>query len=384
MRNISNRKFPIVLIDGPINTSEFVKPVRESGWHLLNVSNTGGIIPTESDLIGAIVGWPIDHPRLHWLRKLNCPVVRVGLLPNPKDVKVPAVISDLKAIGRMAADHLIERHFQHFGFIGNNPWEKGRPGKTLYHAFSEQAKKHGGEIHLLRIKHFKNHGILDRSQKLYKKVKEWLNKCPKPIGIFAYHDWLASQIIIICHKTGLAVPEQVSVIGHGNVEKICETALLTITSIDTGQSIKAKEAVSILHRIIKGKSLPKSPVFIPPVAVIERESTDILAVNDQLVTKVIRFIWDNLDQQLTIEEIAGKFGVSRPVLDRKFKLALGRSPNTERQRKRLEKCTALLRGTNMNITDIAKYVGFPSISYFYRSFQKEFGMTPRAYRIGKD
>ncbi len=112
-----------------------------------------------------------------------------------------------------------------------------------------------------------------------------------------------------------------------------------------------------------------------------RQSTDVLAVSDPIVAKALRFIWNNLELQLSIEEIALEVGVSRSILDHAFKRSLGRTPNAERQRKRLENCAELLRSTDLNISEIGEQVGLVSIPYLHTTFKAEFGMTPREFRL---
>ena len=50
------------------------------------------------------------------------------------------------------------------------------------------------------------------------------------------------------------------------------------------------------------------------------------------------------------------------------------------QRKRFQKAVYLLVETELTVEDIALEVGYENQSYFYRQFQKRYGMTPKKYR----
>ncbi len=54
------------------------------------------------------------------------------------------------------------------------------------------------------------------------------------------------------------------------------------------------------------------------------------------------------------------------------------------QKKRLEQACFLLRSTALSVTDISLAVGYDNFSYFHRIFRREYGMTPRSYRIQKE
>ena len=73
--------------------------------------------------------------------------------------------------------------------------------------------------------------------------------------------------------------------------------------------------------------------------------------------------------------------VSRSSLTRAFRHCLQRSVHDEIRRKRLAHCTKLLCKSGMTIADIAAASGFPAEAYLYQAFKKEFGMTPREYRV---
>jgi LacI family transcriptional regulator len=132
--------------------------------------------------------------------------------------------------------------------------------------------------------------------------------------------------------------------------------------------------------MMDGKAAPKSPTMVRPGGVVTRRSTDVLAVPDTGVARAMRFMWDHLDQNLSVDDIAAEAGMQRRKLERAFRRHLGRGVNAELRRKRLERCCELLRTTRISVTDLAPTVGFRSKDYLHAAFQRTFGTTPQKFR----
>lgn len=98
---------------------------------------------------------------------------------------------------------------------------------------------------------------------------------------------------------------------------------------------------------------------------------------DKFITELKAYILKNIDQpNLTGDAIGRQFGMSRVHLYRKLK-ALTNSSVTEFVKKnRLERARELILEGELNISEITYKTGFSSVSYFSRTFKKEFGVTP--------
>jgi LacI family transcriptional regulator len=158
-------------------------------------------------------------------------------------------------------------------------------------------------------------------------------------------------------------------------------APVALSSIDRNNAEYGRQAVALLKRLMEGAPDPTGPIMIQPKQVITRMSTDVLAVNDPQVAKAIRFIWDHLDQDLSVDHVAHEVGANRRQLERAFNKYLKRGVHAELRRKRLERCCELLRTTNLTIADLAPKAGFRSADFLHATFKKEFGITPRQYRL---
>ncbi|MFY1670233.1 helix-turn-helix domain-containing protein [Plantactinospora sp. WMMB334] len=103
-------------------------------------------------------------------------------------------------------------------------------------------------------------------------------------------------------------------------------------------------------------------------------------IGDARIRRAIEMMRENLDQQLTLEDIAGSVWMSVYHFLRVFKAATGQTPRRYLTRLRLRAALRLLRGGDLSITEVALRCGFSSPSSLSAAFSRETGMTPHAFR----
>jgi AraC family transcriptional regulator len=96
--------------------------------------------------------------------------------------------------------------------------------------------------------------------------------------------------------------------------------------------------------------------------------------------RVIEYIEENLDSDLTLEAMAAEVDISPIYLARAFKAAVGQSPHRYVLSRRVERAKELLRNTEMPVVDVALSSGFSSQSHLSYWFQRSVGVSPGAYR----
>lgn len=98
------------------------------------------------------------------------------------------------------------------------------------------------------------------------------------------------------------------------------------------------------------------------------------------ISPALQLIENCFADRLTLDEMADAVMVSRSHLCTLFNTALGISPISYRNARRLAEGQRLLRSTNMTIYEIAYTVGFSSVQEFNRLFLKEVGVQPLQFR----
>jgi LacI family transcriptional regulator len=350
---------------------------RELEWQLVDVDNYRGELPPGLEPQGALTTLLPSDDLVKALLARRCPVVRLGHLPHPEDNLVPAVMEDRRAFGRLAADHFSERGFRHVAYRAHLPWSDG---KAIYEGFRTRAVELGMTPHLLRVGQRLEESRALKLESRRGETISWLRNLPKPVGFLAYADAMAVRVATWCAKAGIDVPQDVAVLGIHNYPFVCESAVITISSIATDTVRLAECAVELLQELMSGEPRPETTVLIPPKGVVVRESTDVLAAHDPVVARALSYMWAHLSTAISVNDVANAVGVSRRKLERAFRDDLGRGVNQELLRRRVERSCELLCSSDLTIADLAPKLGFGSKDYFQRVFRNAMGTSPGKWR----
>lgn len=376
--NRQRQRTTIVLDANP--AAELREEASEHHWQLLNIWHCGGELLPGMDPKYALVAALPDSELVQHLLAAGCTVVRMGNLPHPLDPLVPAVIWDQFARGRKVAEHFHERNFRDVGYTGFYPWKDSKP---LFDGFRQRAAELGMACHLLQFRPPLVHDreLTPKERYAYQQAQftAWIRDLPKPLGLLSPSDRISPHLCFMAAQSGLDVPTDVAIFSNSTLSAICENATPPISSFADDRA-RTLAACALLRRLIAGEAPPQTPILVPPPAIIERESTNVLAVSHPVVGRAMRFIWDHLAEPMSVNNVAEAIAVSRSSLDRLFRRHLNRSVNAELTRKRLEKTCQLLRDSDMTMAEIAAATGFGSPEYLRQAFRKAFGTSPNRFR----
>lgn len=304
---------------------------------------------------------------------LNMPVVDVSaanLAPG-----VPWVETDDTAIAAAAFEHLLERGFRNFAFVGDDRfnWSTWRRER-----FVARAAAAGFEVSVVHSSVVARAGAEWTAETT--QLSHWLLSLPKPVGVMACYDLLGRQVLESCRQASLAVPDEVAVIGVDDDELICELSDPPLSSVAPDAHRTGYDAAALLDRMMAGERVPAEGHFVRPLGVVSRASSDVLAIDDVDVSVAVRFIREHACQGMDVNDVVERVALSRRVLEARFKKLIGRSPHEEIDRVQMNRAQELLRETNLSLVQVAAKVGFPHAEYLSVVFKKKTGMTPREYR----
>jgi LacI family transcriptional regulator len=307
------------------------------------------------------------------LRRTRIPVVDVlGVVP---DAGFPLVHVDDEAIGKMAAEHLIVRGFKHFAFFG---LDERNWSSTRERAFVREAWRHGFAT---SVRHVSPSQVHDDSWEVHQRdLAEWIRSLPKPAGLMVCSDLRASHVLEACRRAGVRVPEEVAVIGVDNDQPLCNICNPPLTSIWPNHALVGYEAARILDDMMSGKKRLPARTLTPPKETVTRQSTDTLAVQDELVARALHIIRERVCDAIRVDEIAALVGASRSVLQRRFRAALSRTINEELITQRVTAAQRLLLDTHLSLAEIAERCGFRHQEYMGVVFKAETKQTPAQFR----
>ncbi len=105
--------------------------------------------------------------------------------------------------------------------------------------------------------------------------------------------------------------------------------------------------------------------------------------NEHLVQAVCDYIDEHLEEDISMNLLAEKMGISEGHLSRTFKKLRNRSVLEYMTEKRMQEAKRLLEETNLNVEAISSLCGYRTFHYFSRKFKETYGYTPTQYRETK-
>jgi LacI family transcriptional regulator len=295
---------------------------------------------------------------------------------------VPVVCMDDQAIGRMAAEHLIDCGLKHFAFYCRGqiyPLAERR-----LRGFRETLDGQG-----FRCERFACQDTSTIASELnwaarpnWLALAGWIRGLPKPVGIFATDDTEARELAAVCLDADIPVPDDVALIGVNNDQLLCDSAFPALSSVQTNFEQVGFAAARVLQRLLDGKTLAAEErrTVLPPVGVVRRTSTDVLAVDDPALADALRYIREHATVPCSVDDVARHAAVTRRWLERRFSEKLGRSPHQEITHVRMEAARRLLTQPELPLPEVAERCGFSTVQSFHRNFRQATGESPAAWR----
>jgi LacI family transcriptional regulator len=317
------------------------------------------------------------------LRRMVAPILRLGRpvvnVSNTigESLKLPRVGSDEEQIGRLAAEHFLERGFRHFAFFGYSQVTHSRARGAAFRArlaeagFSCEAIWKSNPNHLVSGIPFVKEDT---------RILPWLRSLPKPVAVLAATARIGFEILEICREEHIPVPHEVAVLTVDDDDVLCGLATPPLSAVRAEYERIGAEAAALLERLMAGEAPPSAPILIPPDRVIVRQSTDVLAVHDAALEKTMRFIRDNIHRPIRGADLAACAGLSRRMLERRFRTAFGLAPLQEVRRFRVDRARQLLAETHLPMPLIAERCGFATPQLFANVFRRQTGQSPTRYR----
>jgi LacI family transcriptional regulator len=314
------------------------------------------------------------------LSRCGCPVVDV--LGNALFKGIPGFDTEARAVAKLAADFFMNAGFREFAFCGYQgiPFSDRRAEAFRnYLALQHYAVRQPPVRNLLappaHIQAVERQGF-DRE----KSLAVWLHKQPKPLALFACNDVCAQQVLNTCREHDIKVPEEVAVMGVDNDDVLCKICEPPLTSIEPDTERLGYEAAALLDRMMRGKKPKPGMTQIPPLRVVERESSDVVAIADPIAVQAVRFIRDHVDDGISVKDVLANVGRSRTDLEQRFRRWLKTSIRGEIIRRRTDRVCSLLRQTDLPLNEIAKRTGFSTPAHLCRLLHGRLGQTPSQYR----
>ena len=300
--------------------------------------------------------------------------LRASKLPH----KLPFVGVDNRDLGRLVAEHFIDNGFTNFAVFD---LDTERYFEERRDNFRAVLKSRG---HACHEHHAARQGERPTNwERQQAEIAHWVAALPKPVGIMACTDQLAFWLLDACRRAGVAVPEEAAVVGVENDETLCTLASPQLSSVAFEGERIGYEAAALLERMMAGEPPPTESLLVPPRGLVVRQSSDIMAIDDLQVVAAVRYIREHACHGINVADVVKHAGLSRTLLERRMRRAVGRTPGEEIIRLRFNRVKRLLVETKLSLAAIADRCGFEHPQYMAEAFKRLFGMTPGSYRAGR-
>lgn len=285
------------------------------------------------------------------------------------------VLCDDQEVGRLVADDLCGRGFEHFAVVRQAHLHSAQREEGFFRAVAEA----GFTTHRFN---FGWGAPAPTKLQTDDDLLAWLRVLPKPIGILATNDVLGNRVIEVAAAAGLDVPESIAVVGVDNDAALCNLARPPLSSVALSTEHVGYRAAQIINTVLNGQPPPGgvTSVRVPPRELVQRQSSNTLAVADPEIAAVLAFIRQHATEGIDVNRVLCAVPISRRSLEMRFRRLLGRSPKSEINRVQIEAAKALLATSRLQISEVAFRSGFNNQTRFGVAFKRMMGVTPTRYR----
>ena len=319
-----------------------------------------------------IIGQLYNDPDIQKIIEAGIPLIAEDF--KERFSNIPNITGAYNETGKIAAEYFLKKGFKNFAFYGfkNIVWSRERSD-----GFENRVNQSGYKVH-----YFEHKKSRSRELWYYKpsSLSLWLHSLPKPIALMACDDNQGQHITEACKHIGIRIPEEVAVLGVDNDETICNLSDPPLSSIELDSEKGGYEAAKLMDLLISNRKQEYHDIFVKPTNIITRQSTDIYATSDFYISSTLKYIHQNIDKNLKVENVLKQIPLSRRSLEKRFQNITGFPVYKYIYSLRIEKFAQKLLETNNSIFEIALETGFSDGKNVSRQFKQIKGCTPIEYR----
>jgi LacI family transcriptional regulator len=306
-------------------------------------------------------------------QRAGIPLVNVWTDSPARDV--PSVFADFEGIGRLAAQHLLDRGLRQFACLAV---PRHRATGLLAQGFHEVVARAGSRCCCCHVRQ-KHSGTAAAWQETSLAIDRWIDDWLTPTGVFVtLPDAIARQVAGGCVRRGMRIPEDVAIVASIDDPPRTTTPAPALTGVAMPFNEVGRRAAELLEHLIQRRSAVPKRILVPPHGVVPREST--ARADDTTVARAERFIAEAAHREIDVGDIAAAAATTRRTLERRFRKARGHTVADTLRTIRIERAQRLLLDTGLPIKQIALECGFGCSVRMSEVFRRQLGCSPSEYR----
>lgn len=286
-----------------------------------------------------------------------------------------SVISDDERIGQEAAIHLTGRGIPHLTAIYEH---QAAYGQRRVQTCEEQA----GPLSTWE-EPFHLAGSVPLEKEWVKRLpafRTWLRNLPKPCGVFATHNALATLAMQISLEEGIQIPTELALLGVSHSSSRSAFLPIPLSFIPLNGRQVGRTCAEMLQRLMLNQERGPRTIEVPPLPVLAEQSTAYERVQDPLICPAMDRLQGDLSGLHSVADLMKGIPLSRRSFETRFKEASGNSPRVELERMRILQTKRLLLHTSLGMQEIADRVGFSDARQVTLAFSRCVGCSPSTFR----
>ena len=303
------------------------------------------------------------------------PVVLMNPETSIRGHQHPSVSSDSEEIARLAVSELLELNPSSLVFIEwfdpSIVWSAVK--RT---AMEKITRMHGLPLTIITP----THKDADNPARLEKLIESAIAHLPRPCGIFAVTDMIGAAAVSAAARLDVRIPDDIAVISVDDDPEICENCVPSLSSVRPDFLQLGTSAARLLDDAMSGRCGHDVKVIVPPLRIVRRASTRSTQTYDRNVREALETIRLGACTGITPAKIAESFGISRRMVELRFKAATGKTMGDAILDQRLSVACDFLKDGKTAISAIANFCGWKSDIAFRKVFISRFGVSPREWQ----
>ena len=295
------------------------------------------------------------------------------------DDSIPGCVSldvDDWAVGREAAEAFSYAGLRSLACLGNDtPYSEQR-----IEGFQKAMLAQGMPFSVFTESGFDDARYSESFRPPSKKLQSWLQKLPKPAGVFAVHDPLGRYLCGACSQLGIEVPHEVAVIGANDDPLVCNLTYPTLSSVTIPWDALGERIARSMDELLKSPKRKYLPICIPPTGVSLRHSANHLAVEDPILRRAMSYLTERIQEPVSIGVMCHDLRIARRTMERRFKGYFKITPWEMLCRLRVNHAKQLLAETNHSIAGVSELCGFNDAERMTVVFNRVLGKPPSSFR----
>ncbi len=215
---------------------------------------------------------------------------------------------------------------------------------------------------------------------LEERIAKAMDKMPLPCGFFTVTDMIGAAAVAAANRLDMRIPDDIAIVSVDDDPEICENCSPTLSSVRPDFHKLGMSAALLLDDVISGNCASAAKIVVPPLELIHRASTRATAKYDRKVREALEAIRLGACKGMTPKQVSSAFGLSRRMVEMRFKAATGKTIGEAILDERLSVACSYLREGRTSVSAIANFCGWNSDIAFRKAFISRFGMPPRKWQ----